>query len=144
MKKILAFVLVSMVMLSPVFVHADPQDTGAGAGNPAAGAGAGNGAPAAKVNFGLPNPVGGEKGVNSLYGLFNKIFGFVIGLAYIVVAIFIVLSGFKFITAQGSTDKLNDAKHMFYGTIIGALLVIGAQLIAGVLKTVITQIATAK
>jgi hypothetical protein len=139
MKKAFAVVLASFIMLSPVFVNAEPA-AGLEAGKPPAGIevdGRKN-QTTQSPSLGIINPV---SGVNSLYGLFNKILGIVVSLSYVVIAVFILLSGFKFITAQGNETELAKAKSMFFWTIIGALLVIGAQVIAEVLKSVITQVA---
>lgn len=81
----------------------------------------------------LQNPL---KGVNSISELFYKIVDFIISLSYVVIAFFLIWSGFKFVAAQGSDDKLQDAKRTFYYTIIGALLIIGAQTIIAVLKNI--------
>ncbi len=53
---------------------------------------------------------------------------------------FIVLSGFRFITAQGNQEKLTAARSNFMYTIIGVAIFIGAwalaQLIAATLKQI--------
>lgn len=79
----------------------------------------------------LPNPLK----VKSLSELLYKTVDFVLSLAYIVIAFFLLLSGFKFVTAQGSEDKLKEAKTMFFNTIVGAVIIIGAQTIIAVLKS---------
>lgn len=91
-----------------------------------------------KIPISIPNPVGS---INSLSDLFYKIVNFVVSLSYVVIAFFLLLAGFKFVTAQGSEDKLTDAKNTFKYTVIGAILIIGAQVIVDVVKGIITQIA---
>jgi hypothetical protein len=76
--------------------------------------------------------------VASLGALYDSILKIVIEVGYVIVALFLLLAGFKFVTAQGSESKLEDAKKTFYYTIIGALIVIGAQTIFAILKGVIT------
>ena len=71
---------------------------------------------------------------------FFAILNFVISFSYAVIAFFLILSGFKFVTAQGSEDKLTDAKNTFKYTIIGAILIIGAQVIVEVVKNIISQV----
>ncbi len=56
------------------------------------------------------------------------------------VAFFLILSGFKFVTAQGSEDKLKEAKTTFRITITGAVIIVGAQTIAAVLEKVFTDL----
>ncbi len=78
--------------------------------------------------------------VNSLGELYKNIFDIIIDIGYVVVAFFLLLSGFKFVTAQGSETKLEDAKSTFYGTIIGAVIVIGAKTIYVVLEAVVKSL----
>jgi len=54
--------------------------------------------------------------------------------SYIVVACFLIWSGFKFVTAQGNESKITSAKTTFYWTIIGALIVMGAQTLSSVFQ----------
>jgi hypothetical protein len=81
----------------------------------------------------LPNPLK----VGSIPELIQLLVNAALSISYAVVAFFILYSGFKFVTAQGSEDKLKDAKNTFKYTIIGAILVIGATTIAKILENVI-------
>ncbi|MEN9622244.1 MAG: hypothetical protein RLZZ67_678 [Candidatus Parcubacteria bacterium] len=76
--------------------------------------------------------------VSSLGDLYKSILKIVVEIGYVLVALFLLLAGFKFVTAQGSESKLEDAKKTFYYTIIGALIVIGAQTIFAILRGVIS------
>lgn len=82
----------------------------------------------------LTNPL---KDVNNIADLIYKIVQVLVDISYIVVAFFLILSGFKFVTAQGSDSKLSEAKTTFKYTLIGAFLVIGAQVIISVLKSIV-------
>lgn len=136
MKKILPFVLSLALVFSLASIVAAPfafaadtggratQDTGGRDTNPTGG---------------LQNPL---KGVDSIGGFIYKIAGFVYSLSYAVVALFLIISGFKFVAAQGSEDKLKDAKKTFYYTIIGAVLLIGANVITEVVRNVINSFST--
>ena len=84
----------------------------------------------------LPNPLK----VGSIVELFEKIVQMILSIGYVVIALFLILSGFKFVAAQGSEDKLKDAKQTFMYTIIGALIIIGAQTILAVVKSIFTQV----
>lgn len=86
----------------------------------------------------LPNPLGNS--VTSIPQLVGKLVQALIDVSYIVIAFFLILSGFKFIMAQGSEDKLSDAKNTFKNTIIGAFIVIGAQVIVEVAKSLIVSL----
>ncbi len=78
--------------------------------------------------------------VTSIGALYKNILSIVVQVGYVVVAFFLLLSGFKFVTAQGSESKLEDAKKTFYGTIIGAIIVIGAQTIFAILESVVKSL----
>jgi len=85
----------------------------------------------------LQNPL---KGVNSIGDLVYKVIDFFMGLSYVVLAIFLILSGFKFVKAQGNPEELEDAKRTFKFTIIGGLLLIGANTIVKVLEKLINDL----
>jgi hypothetical protein len=82
----------------------------------------------------LENPL---KGVDSIGDFVYLVINFVYSLSYAVIAIFLIISGFKFVAAQGKPEALDDAKKTFKYTIIGAILLIAASVITEVVKTVI-------
>lgn len=49
-----------------------------------------------------------------------------IKIAIPVIVVFFIWSGLKFILAQGKPDEITKAKQMFWYTIIGTLLILGA------------------
>lgn len=49
-------------------------------------------------------------------------------------AIFIIYSGFLFVTARGNEKKLEDAKNTFFWAVVGTILIIGAWVIARALN----------
>lgn len=95
----------------------------------------------APITGGIQNPL---KGVTSIADLFYAVVNFIYSLSYAVIAIFLIISGFKFVAAQGNEDKLTDAKNTFKYTIIGAILLIGANVITEVVRNVINQFSTNK
>ena len=59
----------------------------------------------------------------------------------IVVVFFIIYSGFKFVTARGNPEELKNAKNIFYATIVGGAILLGADIIANVVvETVRTTV----
>ncbi len=50
-----------------------------------------------------------------------------------VVAFFIILTGFKFVAAQGNEEKLKEAKQMLVWTLVGAAVVMGSVAIANMI-----------
>jgi len=48
--------------------------------------------------------------------------------------IFIIYSGFLFVTARGNDKKLEEAKNTFFWAIVGTILIIGAWALASALN----------
>ena len=57
-----------------------------------------------------------------------------------ILTLFIVISGFKFITAQGNETKLANAKQNFMYVILGSLLILGAWVIATLIAGTVAQL----
>ena len=85
-------------------------------------------------NVTLINPL---KSGTSLTGLLSDILKFFIEIGAIVVVLMLVFVGFKFVAAQGNAGEIEKARGMLLWTVIGALILLGAQAIAmGVQATV--------
>jgi hypothetical protein len=81
----------------------------------------------------LTNPLKAK----SLEALLGDILQFVIRIGAVIVVLMLVYVGFKFVVAQGDGPKLTEARQMFLWTIVGALILLGAQVIAsGISATV--------
>jgi len=77
------------------------------------------------------------QGGTSLESFLNTILSFVIRIGAIVVVLMLVYVGYLFVVAQGSDSKLTDARKALLWTIIGALILLGAQAISlGIQSTV--------
>ena len=48
----------------------------------------------------------------------------------VVVVVFIIWSGFLFVTARGNEEQLKKARTVFFWTIIGGVILLGAYVIA--------------
>lgn len=57
-----------------------------------------------------------------------------------IVALFLLVAGYKFVSAGGNSEKLNDAKNNFVYVVIGALLILGAWVIATLIGNTVSQI----
>ena len=57
-----------------------------------------------------------------------------------IVALFLLIAGYKFAAAGGSPSKLNEAKENFMYVIIGALLILGAWVLATLIGNTVTQL----
>lgn len=86
----------------------------------------------------LENPLGSK--ANSLTGLFMKLVNIVVNISYAVVAFFLILSGFKFVVAQGNPKEIESAKQTFWYTIVGGLIIVGAQTIARILEELVKNL----
>ena len=57
-----------------------------------------------------------------------------------ILAFFIVYSGFLFISARGNSSKLGEAKQNFLYVIIGAVLILGAWILATLIGGTVSQL----
>ena len=58
----------------------------------------------------------------------------------IIVVFFMVYSGFLFVSARGNEEKLKKAKWTFFGTVVGAVLIIGAWAISLMIQRTVEEI----
>jgi uncharacterized Tic20 family protein len=57
-----------------------------------------------------------------------------------IVAFFLLYSGYLFVSAQGNTESLNTAKENFKYVIIGAVLILGAWVLATLIGNTVSNI----
>jgi hypothetical protein len=57
-----------------------------------------------------------------------------------IITVFVVYSGFLFVTAQGNQSKLEDAKRNFFYVVLGALLILSAWILANLIGGTVTQV----
>lgn len=57
-----------------------------------------------------------------------------------IITLFIVISGFMFVAARGNESKLEKAKENFVYVIIGALLILGAWVLATLIGGTVSQV----
>jgi hypothetical protein len=69
---------------------------------------------------------------NDVNGILVTIMNLVATVGAIVVVFFIIYSGYKFVTAGSSDTDRTKAKEMFFSTIIGGAILLGADVIANV------------
>ena len=85
-------------------------------------------------NVTLINPLGAG---TDLPTLINQILAFVIRIGAIVVILMLVYVGFLFVAARGNESKITAARQALLWTIVGALILLGAQVISsGIQATV--------
>ncbi len=118
-KKIAGFVLSLGILLIPMFIFAAP-----GGGTT------------------IENPLGDNN--MELKDLLLKIMNLVAKLGGIVVVFMIIYSGYKFVMAQGNPGEVEKAKDMFYYTVIGGAILLGADIIANVVVETVKTTTGAK
>ncbi len=114
-KKTLAF-FVSLSFLVPLFIFA--QNTTGGGST-------------------IQNPLGDNN--TSVQDILMKIMDLVVKVGTIVVVFFIIYSGFKFVTAKGNEGEVTKAKDIFFATVIGGAILLGADVIANVVVNTVNS-----
>ena len=67
----------------------------------------------------------------------NSILEFIIRIGTVVIILMMVYVGYLFVVAQGNSSKIEEARRALLWTIVGALILLGAQAIAiGIQSTV--------
>jgi hypothetical protein len=85
-------------------------------------------------NVTLINPL---QGGGTLEGFLQSILAFVVRIGTIVVILMLVFVGYKFVAAQGNETALTEARKMLLWTVVGALILLGAQALSlGIQATV--------
>jgi len=90
-------------------------------------------------NVTLINPL---QGGGSLESFLNNILAFVIRIGTIVVILMMVFVGYKFVAAQGKEEAIREARQMLLWTVVGALILLGAQAIAIAIKATVGALST--
>jgi hypothetical protein len=152
MKKVfVAGIAGGFLLLLPSFVFADADVGGAsilspspsatptqavvGAPQPNGGAVVGAQQPAAQNgNVGLYNPLGAN---STLPALLSAILALVVRIGTFVVIFMLVYVGYLFVIARGAPGEITKAKQALLWTVVGALILLGAQALAvGIQATV--------
>lgn len=85
----------------------------------------------------LKNPIGGT---NTLSAFIDKILDVVITIATPIAVLAIIYSGFLFVKARGNDKELAVAKEVLKWTLIGVMVLLGAQLLSSVIAGTITSL----
>lgn len=109
LKKILAFTLPMLFLVPFLISMAEPTSP--------------------TPSVGLKNPLAGG---DTLAGLLAKLMDIVASIGGVAVVFFIIYAGFQFVMAQGNPGKLEKAKETLMYTLIGATVLLGADVIAHV------------
>ena len=90
------------------------------------------------VSYTVGNPLGPN--IDTLPELVALVLSAVVQIGVPVVALGIIYSGFLFVKAQGNPAELKTANEAFYWTIIGAMIVLGAFVILGIIEGTVEQL----
>ena len=85
------------------------------------------------MSFQLKNPIA----FNSIQEFLVAILNIIIVIATPIVVIFIILAGFKYVTARGNPAKITEATQALTYAIIGGVLIIGAIAIARIIGNLV-------
>jgi hypothetical protein len=88
------------------------------------------------LQIGIKNPIKAD----SVSEVMLKFFQILIELGAVVVTLAIIYAGFLFVMARGNPEQLKTAKTTLFWTIIGSLVLLGAQVIAEIIEKTIKQL----
>lgn len=83
----------------------------------------------------LQNPLGNQ----TLIGFFQDLLDAVMVLAVPVIVFFIILAGFKYVTARGNVTQIEQAHKALLYAIIGGVLILGAQALLIIIQSTVGE-----
>jgi len=114
------------------------NNTGSNPGTGVENSEVGVGVSPVKLNFKVDNPI--SSGIDTIPKFIEAILHIILVIATPIVAFAIIYTGFLFIKAQGNSDMITKAKKALLYTIIGAVLLLGAFLLASAIGSSINEI----
>lgn len=138
MKQLFATIAIYVFFLLPVKVLGQGAPGGTPGAQPGAPSGTPGGRPAGPsgdLSYSLTNPLA----FSSIEGFIVAILNVIIVIATPIVVIFIILAGFKYVTARGNATQVQEATRALTYAIIGGVLIIGAVAIAEIIKDLVSS-----
>ncbi len=89
------------------------------------------------INVALENPLGST---TTLYAFIQKILELAVLIGTPVAVLFIIYAGFLFVSAQGKDEQITKAKNAFLWAVVGAGIILLAQVIATALEGTINSL----
>lgn len=130
------FALSVLFIAVPVFAQGVPGGSSGVPGGSSGVPGGSSGVSGISGSRTIQNPLR----VNSIAEFISALLRAVIAIGIPIAILFIVLAGFKFIAAQGSPDKLSEARTNFLYVVIGIAIFIGASALAELVMATLRQI----
>ena len=78
----------------------------------------------------FPNPLKSD----NVMDLISNILKLIVRIGALLAVFFIIYSGFLFVTARGDTSKIDEAKKTLLYTVVGTAILIGAEVLANVIR----------
>jgi len=88
-----------------------------------------------------PSPIAG---VSNIDDLIVKVLGVIVQLGAVLVVIFYIWAGFKYVSARGNPGKISEANTILLQTTIGAFMILGAKAIALAIQGTVTDVVNGK
>ena len=77
-------------------------------------------------DLGINDLAGWVLGTRDLKSTINQILSVILGFLGIIATLIILLGGFKWMTSQGNTDKVEEAKKLIGAGIVGLVIILAA------------------
>ncbi len=88
------------------------------------------------LSFSIKNPIK----ANNLTNFIHDILNIFLEIGIPVITLFIIYTGFLFVSAQGNEEKLKTAKASLLWTLVGAALLLGSWVLAQAIQGTISQL----
>ncbi len=79
---------------------------------------------------------------NSIQELLTSILKVIIAIGVPISVFFIIYAGFKFVMAKGNPGKIDEARTFLLWTIVGIVVLLGAQLLATILEGTVKSLSS--
>jgi|CXWL01.1.fsa_nt_gi hypothetical protein len=89
-----------------------------------------------------PNELCNPLGSTTLTQFLTRLLELVAQIGFPVIVVYIIYIGFKFIQASGNPEELTKVRGMLMWALIGALIVLGATVLAEAIKVTVAELAT--
>jgi hypothetical protein len=90
-------------------------------------------------NSTFQNPTSGA-GINNIQSFIAAFLKAIVQISLPILTLFIVYAGFKFVFARGKPEGITEAKRNFLYVILGAVLILGAWVLASLISTTASQV----
>lgn len=80
--------------------------------------------------------------ISSIPELFVAILNMVIIIATPIIVFYLILAGFKYVTARGNSERVQEASRALLYGVIGGVVILGAVAILAIIGDVVTSFST--